>query len=54
MRSKGVRRLPVVNEGGKLVGLASFDDVLETVVDDLVELARTPGIEQSREARQRS
>jgi len=53
MRNKGVRRLPVVNDGGRLLGLVSFDDVLNVVADELLELARTPGLEQSREARQR-
>ena len=53
MRVKGVRRLPVVNDEGCLLGLVAFDDVLEAVAEDLLELARTPGMEQSREACER-
>lgn len=50
MRSKGVRRLPVVTAEGRLLGLVAFDDVLEAVTGELSELTRVIGREQAREA----
>jgi CBS domain-containing protein len=44
MRSKGVRRLPVADARGVLVGLVSLDDVLEVIaqqLDGLVAAMRT-------------
>lgn len=35
MRASGVRRLPVVNAEGVLVGLIALDDVLEVLVEEL-------------------
>lgn len=35
MRRKGVRRVPVVDAGGVLVGLVALDDVLEIVAQEL-------------------
>jgi CBS domain-containing protein len=53
MRAKAVRRLPVVNDEGRLLGLVSFDDLLEVTAEELQRLSETSGLEQSREARQR-
>lgn len=50
MRSKGVRRLPVVNGEGLLLGIVSFDDVLGHVTEQLSELTRAVGREQAHEA----
>ncbi len=53
MRGKGVRRIPVVNDRGGLVGLLALDDLLELIaeqVGDLVHLIRN---EQEREHRKR-
>lgn len=50
MRSKGVRRLPVVTQNGHLIGLIAFDDLLEVVTDELSDLTRAVGREQAREA----
>ena len=40
MRSKGVRRLPVVDQGGVLVGVLTVDDVIEFLAEELTEVAR--------------
>jgi CBS domain-containing protein len=40
MRSKGVRRLPVVNQQGLLIGVLTADDVIEFLAEELSELAR--------------
>ncbi len=49
MRYKGVRRLPIVDKDGQLVGIVSFDDLLELLAEQFGELAKIVGREQARE-----
>jgi CBS domain-containing protein len=49
MRSKGIRRLPVVSAEGNLVGLLSFDDILEYVHEEISDLANLVSRERRRE-----
>ena len=49
MRAKGVRRMPVVNAGGSLVGILTADDLLALLADELTALARVASREQARE-----
>lgn len=53
MRAKGVRRLPVVTEDARLVGLVSFDDLLELVTQQLSDLTKVVRREQAHEATER-
>jgi len=39
MRSAGVRRMPVVNSGGALIGIVTLDDLLELMAEELGTLA---------------
>lgn len=39
MAEKGVRRAPVVNEQGKLVGLVTADDVIKVLADEFSKLS---------------
>lgn len=39
MREIGVRRMPVVNQAGHLVGVLSLDDVLEALAGELMDVA---------------
>jgi CBS domain-containing protein len=48
MRDSGVRRVPIVDEGGKAVGLVSFGDVLEVLVTELSDLARPATPEEKK------
>lgn len=50
MRSKGVRRLPVVTQDGTLIGFVAFDDLLEVLAEQLQALSRVVAREQAREA----
>lgn len=43
MRTKGVRRIPVLNARGGLVGILALDDILELLSDELAALAKTVG-----------
>ena len=51
MRSKGVRRLPVVNDQGGLVGIVSLDDLLTVIVKELTLLGRVIARERLQEQR---
>lgn len=53
MRSRGVRRVPIVNSSGGLVGIISVDDVLELMAEYLVDLARLVRRERESETRTR-
>jgi len=39
MREIGVRRMPVVNQAGQLVGVLSLDDVLDALAEELMDVA---------------
>lgn len=51
MRNHAVRRIPVVNNDGILVGIISADDVLDLLAEELSELAKVAPREQIREVR---
>jgi len=53
MRYKGVRRLPIVDKDGQLVGIVSFDDLLEVLAEQFGELAKIVAREQARETSSR-
>ncbi len=53
MRGKGIRRLPVVDNGGALVGIVTMDDLLVLLADELNSLARLVAREQQKEASSR-
>lgn len=53
MRVKGVRRLPVVNDRGALVGVVTADDLLGVMASGLSSLAKMVQREQRRESDQR-
>jgi CBS domain-containing protein len=53
MRGHGIRRIPVVDEQGALVGIVAFDDILEFLSRELSELAALVGRERRREAERR-
>ena len=53
MRAKGVRRLPVVNDSGGLVGILALDDLLELLAEELLALAKLVKYEQKKETMSR-
>ncbi len=53
MRSHGVRRIPVVGEEGRLVGIITVDDLLKRLAADANSLVEIMSREQSREQRTR-
>lgn len=49
MRSHGVRRLPVVDDGGALIGIVTVDDLMELIAEQLTDLSRLVGNELAGE-----
>ncbi len=50
MRDKGVRRMPVVDHEGVLVGILTLDDLLSLLAEEMTELAKLVSHERQREA----
>jgi CBS domain-containing protein len=48
MRRHGIRRLPVVTMAGTLAGIVTVDDLVRIAAEQLNDLARAIGAEQSR------
>lgn len=53
MRDRGVRRLPVVDAAGALVGIVTVDDLMEIIAEQLTDLVRVVGNELVRERARR-
>lgn len=54
MRAKGVRRLPVVNAEGALVGILAVDDIIGLLSEEMVELAKLISREQAMERKKKA
>ena len=54
MLSSGVRRVPVVNAMGALVGIVSYDDLMAHMSEELAELSRLFSRQRRREKRARA
>jgi len=50
MRGEGVRRLPVVDGKGGLIGILTLDDLLELLAEELLELSKLVKHEQKKES----
>jgi CBS domain-containing protein len=50
MRSRGVRRIPVVDAQDRLQGIIAFDDLVDWMAQELTDLARLVSREQERES----
>lgn len=54
MRINGLRRIPVVNQAGGLVGILSTNDILDVVTEQLIDIDQILVNEQSKEKDNRS
>jgi CBS domain-containing protein len=50
MRAHGVRRMPVVDQQGALVGIIAVDDLIELLAEELGELPKLISKERAQEA----
>ncbi|HTJ55685.1 MAG TPA: CBS domain-containing protein, partial [Nitrosospira sp.] len=52
-RSKTVRRLPIVDENGALIGILALDDLLELLSEELLAIAKLVRYQRRKETKQR-
>jgi CBS domain-containing protein len=48
--ARGVRRAPVVDDSGDLVGIVTFDDLLPAIAEELTALAKLVGTQAMHES----
>lgn len=53
MRAYGIRRIPVINQAGYLVGMLSTDDIIDVIAEQLIDVEQIFENEQSRERKNR-
>ena len=53
MRAHGIRRVPVVDQQGALVGIVAVDDLLELLAEELGKLSKLVSREQAQEVEQK-
>jgi CBS domain-containing protein len=53
MRDRGVRRLPVVDAAGALIGIVTVDDLMELMAEQMVDLVGLVSKELGRERSRR-
>lgn len=53
MKTAGVRRMPVVNDRGGLVGILTVDDVLALIAEEMDDIVSLISREQKKERKQR-
>lgn len=53
MRGRGVRRMPVVDAEGRLLGIVTVDDLMELLADEMSEMARLVAVERRHERERR-
>lgn len=54
MRSRGIRRMPVIDNRGGLVGIVTLDDLLELLAEEMSELVKLIASEKAHEAQSRA
>ncbi|HET7365164.1 MAG TPA: CBS domain-containing protein [Burkholderiales bacterium] len=50
MRERGIRRLPIIGEGGALAGIVTLDDMLSAVGAELMDFVRVVDWQRAKEA----